>query len=100
MQVAAEIAVVPLGTTGPLSDYIAACERVLEEAGLAPRLHALATEVAGDWDTVMTAVRRCQETVHDMGAQRVIIDLKLATRTDRAPDLDSPVENVRRKLGG
>lgn len=99
MQVAAEIAVVPVGATEPLSTYVAACERVLEDAGLKPRLHALGTEVVGDWDTVVAAVRRCQETVHEMGAQRVITDLKLCTRTDETPDLDTPVEKVRRRLG-
>jgi len=98
MQVAAEIAVVPLATDEPLSDYVAACEQVLREAGFQPRLHALGTEVAGDWDAVMTAVKRCQETVHEMGAPRVLTHLKLATRTDVAVDLDTPVEKVRRKL--
>lgn len=98
MRVAAEIAVLPLGVEGTLTNYVAACERIFEEAGLTPQLHALGTEVVGEWDTVMSAVRRCQETIHEMGAGRVITDLKLSTRTDREPDLESPVEHVRQRL--
>ena len=38
----ADVCLVPLGTDISLTPYVAACERVLEEAGLHPVLHACA----------------------------------------------------------
>ena len=53
MKVSAMISVIPIGAGLSLSRYVAACERVLSEAGLAPQLHAHGSNVEGDWDTVM-----------------------------------------------
>ena len=47
MKVLADISVIPLGGELSLSPYIAACERVLTEAGLQPTLHAFALSVDG-----------------------------------------------------
>ncbi len=96
MHVLAELSLIPIGTDVSLSRYIAACQRVLEEAGLAPELHANGTNVAGEWDQVLTAVRRCHETVHQMGAARVVSTVKIATRTDREQSLSDTVARVRR----
>lgn len=94
MNLLAEIQVVPLGVGVSLGRYVAACERVLREAGLDPQLHAFGTNVSGDWDVVMAAVKRCHETLHAMGAPRVSTALKLGTRTDRDQSLDDKVRSV------
>lgn len=83
MYVIADLTVVPIGVGVSVSKYVAACERILTEAGLCPRLHAYGTNIEGEWNDVMTAVRRCHEVVHDMGAPRVSTVLKIGTRTDR-----------------
>ena len=98
MRVNAEIGLIPIGTGSSLSEYIAACVRVLREAGLEPQLHANGTNVEGDWDTVMAAVRRCHEVVHGLGAPRINTTLKLNTRTDREQGLDETVRRVERRL--
>lgn len=96
MHVLAELSLIPVGTDVSLSRYIAACQRVLEEAGLEPELHANGTNVEGDWDQVLAAVKRCHQTVHGMGAARVVSTLKLGTRTDRAQTLADTRERARR----
>ncbi|HJR57870.1 MAG TPA: MTH1187 family thiamine-binding protein [Vicinamibacterales bacterium] len=95
MNVLADISVIPLGVGVSLSEYVAACERVLRDAGLDPQLHAFGTEVEGEWDTVMAAVRRCHDAVHGMGAPRVTTTVKLSTRVDREQTLDDKVRSVR-----
>jgi len=82
-----------------LSSYVAACERVLREAGLDTRLHANGTNIEGEWDEVFAAVRRCHEVVHAMGAPRIASTLRLGTRTDRPQTLDDKVRSVEAKLG-
>ena len=99
MKLLADIAVIPLGAEGAsLSPYVAACERVLQESGLNPRLHAFGTNVEGDWDAVLAAVRRCHEVVHGMGAPRVTTTVRLSTRVDRDQSLAGQVSSVEQRL--
>ena len=95
MKVLADISIIPLGVGVSLATYVAACERVFRDAGLEPTLHAFGTEVEGEWDAVLGAVRRCHEVVHGMGAPRVSATVKLSTRTDRDQSLADKVESVR-----
>jgi uncharacterized protein (TIGR00106 family) len=100
MKVLADISIVPLATGMSLSPYVAACERVLREAGLEPRLHAFGTNVEGEWDAVFVALKRCHETVHGMGAPRIHTSIRLGTRTDREQSLDDKVRSVESQLAG
>jgi uncharacterized protein (TIGR00106 family) len=98
MRVLVDVSVVPLGVGVSLSKYVAACERVLQDAGLQPQLHAYGTNVEGEWDQVFAAVKRCHEVVHEMGAPRVSTSMRVGTRTDREQSLRDKVESVRRRL--
>jgi uncharacterized protein (TIGR00106 family) len=98
MKVSAMVSVIPLGAGLSLSKYVAACERILTEAGLDPKLHAHGSNVEGEWDAVMAAVKTCLEEVHDMGAPRIATFLKISTRTDREVSRDAAVESVRKRL--
>jgi uncharacterized protein (TIGR00106 family) len=98
MKVLADIQIVPLGVGVSLGKYVAVCERVLRDAGLEPRLHAFGTNVAGEWDAVMAAVKRCHQALHEMGAPRVSTAIKLGTRVDRDQSLDDKVRSVEEKL--
>lgn len=100
MKVIADICVLPLGIGVSLSKHIAACERVLVDAGLKTRLHANGTNVEGDWDTVFAAVRRCHETLHAMGVPRISTVLMVGTRTDREQTMEDKIASVESKLGG
>ena len=99
MKVLAGLTVVPLGVGVSLSSYVAACERILAEAGLQPQLHANGTNVEGEWDVVFAALRRCHEALHAMGAPRVTTTLQVATRTDRDQTLADKIRSVESKLG-
>jgi len=99
MKVLAGLTVVPLGVGVSLSQYVAVCERILTEAGLRPQLHANGTNVEGEWDVVFAALRRCHETLHEMGAPRVTTTLQAGTRTDRDQTLEDKVRSVKSKLG-
>ena len=93
-----DLCVVPLGVGVSVSKYIAECEKILNEAGLETHLHAYGTNVAGDWEDVFTAVRRCHERVHDLGAPRITTTIKVGTRTDRVQTMDEKIVSVQQKL--
>jgi uncharacterized protein (TIGR00106 family) len=98
MKVLVDLTIVPVGVGTSLSRYVAACERVLEEAGLEHVLHANGTNVAGEWDAVFGAIRRCHEVLHELGAPRIHTVINAGTRTDRDQSLADKVASVRAKL--
>ncbi|ANF57811.1 MTH1187 family thiamine-binding protein [Halotalea alkalilenta] len=98
MKVIVDLCVVPLGVGVSVSPHVAACQRVLEEAGLEHRMHAYGTNIEGEWDEVFGAIKRCHQVVHEMGAPRITTTLKLGTRIDREQSMDDKVESVRRLL--
>lgn len=99
MKVLVDLTVVPVGVGTSVSSYVAACERVLAEAGLHHVLHAYGTNIEGEWDEVFAAIKRCHEVVHAMGAPRIMTILKAGTRTDRDQTLEDKVRSVESKLG-
>ncbi|KJR98484.1 MAG: hypothetical protein VR65_20875 [Desulfobulbaceae bacterium BRH_c16a] len=99
MKVIIDLCIVPLGVGGSVSEYVAACHRVLKKAGLKTQLHAYGTNVEGEWDEVMAAVKSCHEEVHGMGAPRITTTIKMGTRTDRSQTMEDKVTSVIKKLG-
>ena len=98
MNVIVDLCIVPIGVGVSLSSYVAACEKVLSESGLKAVLHANGTNIEGEWEQVFTAVRRCHEVVHEMGAPRVFTVMKVGTRTDRTQTMDEKTKSVVSKL--
>ena len=98
MQVMIDLCVVTLGVGVSVSNYIAECEKILHQAGLETQLHAYGTNVAGEWDDVFDAVRRCHVRVHELGAPRITSTIKVGTRTDRSQTMAEKIESVQQKL--
>ena len=97
MKALVNLQVVPIGTGVSVAKYIAACEQVLAEAGLHHELHANGTNIEGEWEAVFTAIRRCHETVHGMGAARIQSFISVGTRTDKEQSLQDKVDSVARE---
>lgn len=98
MKVIVDFCLIPLGVELSLSPYIAECQRILNDAGLKHELHAYGTNIEGEWETVMDAIKRCHNRVHEMGAPRITTTLKLGTRTDRDDTMAAKVQSVRDAL--
>ncbi len=98
MKAIVELGVVPIGVGVSLSKYVAACEQVLQAAGLEHQLHSYGTNIEGEWDDVFAAVKRCHEVIHEMGAPRIFTVLKIGTRTDRDQSMADKIKSVQSKL--
>lgn len=94
MKVIVDFCLIPLGPERSLSPYIAECQRILKQQGLKHQLHAYGTNIEGEWDTVMDAIKRCHVRVHEMGPVRINTTLKLGTRTDQDQTLEQKVASV------
>lgn len=99
MKVLVDLCVVPMGVGVSVSSYVAACEKVLTEAGLKTALHSYGTNIEGEWDAVFAAIKRCHEVVHGMGAPRITTTIKMGTRTDREQTMEDKINSVQAKLG-
>tara|TARA_B100000586_G_scaffold169267_1_gene123462 strand:+ start:138 stop:437 length:300 start_codon:yes stop_codon:yes gene_type:complete len=98
MKVIIDLCVVPVGVGVSVSRHVAACQQVLEDAGLSYNMHAYGTNIEGEWDGVFAAVKRCHEVVHQMGTPRISTSIKVGTRIDREQTMDEKIKSVREKL--
>ena len=97
MKVIVDLCVVPLGVGLSVSKYVSACEAIIREAGLKSMLHAYGTNIEGDWDEVFAAVKKCHETIHEMGAPRITTTIKAGTRVDRDQSMQDKIDSVEKK---
>jgi len=95
-----EVSFIPLGTGLSLSPYVAEALKIIRASGLKHEFHSMGTNVEGEWDEVMTVIRRCQDKLFEMGAPRIATTLKISERRDRPPDMSAKVAHVRRLLEG
>ena len=98
MDVMIDICVVPMGVGVSVSEYVMECQKVFKKYELAHTMHAYGTNVEGDWDTVMAAIKTCHERLHEMGAPRINTTIKMGTRTDRKQTMQDKIDSVNEKL--
>ena len=98
MKAIADVCIVPIGVGVSVSKYVVVCEKIFREAGLTARLHAYGTNVEGEWDEVMDAVKLCHQRIHDMGAPRVSTSIRIGTRTDREQTMQDKIDSVTSKI--
>jgi uncharacterized protein (TIGR00106 family) len=98
MNVLIDICVIPLGVGVSVSQYVVACEKIFQTAGLSHQMHSYGTNVEGEWDDVMAAVKQCHEKLHNMGAPRISSTMKIGTRTDRVQTMQDKIDSVRSKM--
>jgi uncharacterized protein (TIGR00106 family) len=98
MNTIAEFTIIPIGVGVSLSRYVAVCEQILEETGLSYELHANGTNLEGEWDEVMGAIKTCHERLHEIGVPRIATQIKIGTRTDRAQKMSDKIASVREEM--
>ena len=98
MNVLIDLCVIPMGVGVSVSTYVVECEKIFKSAGLSHQMHSYGTNVEGEWDKVMAAVKQCHEKLHDMGAPRISSSMRLGTRIDRDQTMQDKIDSVRSKM--
>ncbi len=98
MKVLVDVCVVPMGVGVSVSKYVVECEKIFAAAGLSHQMHSYGTNVEGDWDEVMAAIKLCHETIHAMGAPRIGTSMRIGTRTDREQSMQDKIDSVTAKM--
>ena len=83
--------------TGSVSEAVAAAVRVVRESGLPNRTDSMFTTLEGEWDEVMTVVKRAVDAVA-AASPRVSLVLKADIRPGFSGELEGKVARIDRLL--
>lgn len=87
MKATAELQVIPLGAGVSVRPQVSRIVDLLTEPGLVLETHASGTNIEGELDDILAAVKRVHEVMHREGSVRLLSYLKLETRTDKETSL-------------
>jgi uncharacterized protein (TIGR00106 family) len=93
-----DFSMTPLGQGESVGPYVARCLEVVAASGLDYRLHAMGTQLEGEWDEVFAVVRRCFEALRP-DCDRVTCTIKVDYRKGPGGRLESKVRKVQELLG-
>lgn len=99
MKILAEVCVIPLHGSISLRKEIAVAHDILKNTGCHVELHAYGTNIEGDYDTIMQAIKEIHQTLHNNGTMRIHTALKISSRIDKDQSLGDKVEAVASLLG-
>ena len=98
MKILAEICVIPLNGSISLRKEIAIAHRILQDTGCSVELHGYGTNIEGDYDLIMKAVKDIHQHLHEIGTARIHTSLKISSRIDKDQSFLQKVEAVQQQL--
>lgn len=98
MKLIADVCVIPMLEGESIASEVAFCQQVLAERGLEHRMHAFGTNIEGEWDEVMAAVKAFHVGLHKRGIARISSNVRLATRSDKETSIVTKIERVKSLL--
>lgn len=87
MKATAELQVVPIGAGVSVRAEITRVIELLGDYDVLVEMHASGTNIEGELDIILDAVKTIHAVLHAEGAIRLVSYLKLETRTDKTPTL-------------
>jgi len=99
MNVIADICVVPFTGRASVRREVARAHAILKETGLPVLLHGYGTNIEGDYDVIMRALKRVHEELHAAGAVRISTTIRLGSRVDKEQTVRDKVRAVEDELG-
>ena len=87
MKATAELQVIPIGEGVSVREHIIYVVNLLKAFDFIIETHAAGTNIEGELDDIMTAVKQVHKALHNNGIVRIVSYLKLETRTDKVISL-------------
>lgn len=94
MNIVADICVVPFTGRVSVRQEVERAHHILARTGLPVHLHAYGTNIEGDFDTIMAALKEVHQTLHREGAVRISTSIRLGSRTDKTPTIAEKIQAV------
>ena len=64
MKITADICIIPISGSISLRKEISVAHQILKDTGLPVQLHAWGTNIEGDYDEIMAALKKVHSTLH------------------------------------
>ncbi len=93
-----EFSMVPLGRGESVSEHVARSLEIVDESGVAYKLHAMGTVMEGEWDDLFAIVRKCYERM-SIDCDRIECTIKVDWRRGYTDRLEGKVASVEKKVG-
>jgi uncharacterized protein (TIGR00106 family) len=90
--------IVPIGKESSLSAQVAEILTIVSESGIDYKLHAMGTILEGDWDKIMSLIKKCHKRILK-DSDRVLTTITIDDRKGRTGRISGKVKSVERKLG-
>lgn len=87
MKATAELQVIPIGAGVSVRAEITRVADLLKRYDILAETHASGTNIEGELDDILEALKQIHVTLHAEGTVRLVSYLKLETRTDKEPTL-------------
>jgi uncharacterized protein (TIGR00106 family) len=93
-----QFSIVPLGTGESVSEGVAEVIRIVDESGLPYRTNPMGTVVEGEWDELMTLIRKCHKEALK-SAPRVLTSISIDDRPGKTERIIEKIKSVEKRLG-
>jgi len=93
----AEFSIFPIGRGESLSASVAEAYKIIDASGVTCEHHAMGTNLEGDWDDVMGAIKACRDRLLE-SSNRVSISIKIDDRKGPHDRLSRKVASARSKI--
>jgi uncharacterized protein (TIGR00106 family) len=87
MKATAELQVIPVGSGLSLRKQVTRVVELLKGHDFIIETHASGTDIEGDMEEILDAIREIHETLHQEGSVRLMSYVKLESRSDKTPTL-------------
>jgi uncharacterized protein (TIGR00106 family) len=98
MRVIADICVIPINGNISLRKEVAKAHQILKNTGLPVNLHGYGTNIEGEIDEILGAIKEIHEALHQDGVQRISTSIKLGSRIDKETTIDSKILSVQQEI--
>jgi uncharacterized protein (TIGR00106 family) len=87
--------IMPLGSGTSISQYVKGCLEPLKKAkGVTYQIGAMGTVIQGPLNDVLEIIKKMEEAPFTMGAKRVVTNISIDDRRDKAITIESKIKAV------
>ncbi|KNC97007.1 uncharacterized protein SPPG_07823 [Spizellomyces punctatus DAOM BR117] len=100
MKVVADFCLIPLGVGTSLTKYVAIVQQTLQASPhIKYLMHSCGTNIEGEWDHVMEAIKSCHTSLHTRHAvPRIHTTVRIGTRIDKDSSIQEKIDRVKSEL--
>lgn len=93
-----DLSIIPMGLGVSISPEVAKVIKIIDQSGISYTVTPMGTVLEGDWDAVMSLVRRCHDEVLK-NSERVYTKITIDDRKGKTDRLRGKVASLEAKVG-